>query len=303
MNKRLFTFGCSFTNYRWPTWADILGQEYNCFENWGQNGAGNHFILYSLTEAIRRRGINKKDTVAIMFSTFAREDRFVAGHWLTMGSVYNSAYPKEFVDNFTDPDGYLITNLSVIDAVRRILDGIGCQYELFSMATFDIDGPNLTKIFNFKKTIEDQTIGLYQDVIDQINPSMYEVVFNEDWHSRDSVVIPVARKEAAVLLQKRYKDCAGKDWPQFDDFMAGQTNGITKEIMAEIDQQFDFVAWRDRIVTLRQDHHPLPMEHYEYLEKLGFELTDKQQQFARTWNETVLTQEQINFKSKPLDRF
>ena len=32
MVKRLFTFGCSFTRYYWPTWADMLGQEYDEFE-------------------------------------------------------------------------------------------------------------------------------------------------------------------------------------------------------------------------------------------------------------------------------
>lgn len=33
---RLFTFGCSFTKFFWPTWADILGQEFDYYENWGR---------------------------------------------------------------------------------------------------------------------------------------------------------------------------------------------------------------------------------------------------------------------------
>ena len=36
--SRLFTFGCSFTNYAWPTWADFLGLEFEHFENWGVSG-------------------------------------------------------------------------------------------------------------------------------------------------------------------------------------------------------------------------------------------------------------------------
>jgi hypothetical protein len=24
MKSRIFTFGCSFTEYEWPTWADII---------------------------------------------------------------------------------------------------------------------------------------------------------------------------------------------------------------------------------------------------------------------------------------
>ena len=45
--KRAFVFGCSFTQYYWPTWADILGREFNKFENWGQCGGGNQFIFNS----------------------------------------------------------------------------------------------------------------------------------------------------------------------------------------------------------------------------------------------------------------
>ena len=36
---RLFTFGCSFTQYWWPTWADILGYQHDFYENWGRCGA------------------------------------------------------------------------------------------------------------------------------------------------------------------------------------------------------------------------------------------------------------------------
>jgi hypothetical protein len=45
--SRLFTFGCSFTNYRWSTWADCLAPEFDYFENWGQSGGGNHYIFNS----------------------------------------------------------------------------------------------------------------------------------------------------------------------------------------------------------------------------------------------------------------
>ena len=38
---RLYTFGCSMTSYFYPTWADILGQEFSYYENWGEPGAGN----------------------------------------------------------------------------------------------------------------------------------------------------------------------------------------------------------------------------------------------------------------------
>ena len=70
---RLFTFGCSFTKYIWPTWADILGREYKEFYNYGMSGGGNLFIFDSLIEAIAKHNINKDDTVIIIWTNVTRD--------------------------------------------------------------------------------------------------------------------------------------------------------------------------------------------------------------------------------------
>ena len=57
--SRLFTFGCSFTHWSWPTWADILGREFDEYENWGQRGGGNVFIFHSLIECYKKNKLNK----------------------------------------------------------------------------------------------------------------------------------------------------------------------------------------------------------------------------------------------------
>ena len=46
---RIFAFGCSLTQYFYPTWADILIHHYKSEgttigENWGRSGAGNQYI-------------------------------------------------------------------------------------------------------------------------------------------------------------------------------------------------------------------------------------------------------------------
>ena len=85
--KRLFTFGCSFTNYRWPTWADIVSQDYDYYENWGQRGGGNKYIYFSLIECHQRNNITADDTVMIMWSSQAREDKFLDNKWYTPGAI------------------------------------------------------------------------------------------------------------------------------------------------------------------------------------------------------------------------
>ena len=112
--SRLFAFGCSSTRYIWPTWADILGLEYDEFYNWGQGGAGNHFIFYTLVEAIERHKITSSDSVYIMWSSIGREDRFIKGDWFTPGSVYNGEYPQEYVEKFAEPDHFLLTSMTFV---------------------------------------------------------------------------------------------------------------------------------------------------------------------------------------------
>ena len=46
--KRLITFGCSFTDYSWPTWADIIALDREVeYENWAIGGGGNQQIACS----------------------------------------------------------------------------------------------------------------------------------------------------------------------------------------------------------------------------------------------------------------
>jgi hypothetical protein len=69
-----FAFGCSFTNYSWPTWADMIGKEFESYENWGKSGGGNQFIFNSLMECVVKNKISKDDTVIIMWTNISRED-------------------------------------------------------------------------------------------------------------------------------------------------------------------------------------------------------------------------------------
>jgi hypothetical protein len=70
---RIFTFGCSFTEYDWPTWADMLLFD-NEGLNMGNSGSGNVAMLYRLMECDRKYNINEDDTVIVMFTTPLRWD-------------------------------------------------------------------------------------------------------------------------------------------------------------------------------------------------------------------------------------
>jgi hypothetical protein len=194
--KRLFTFGCSFTQYwRWPTWADALGQEYEKAENWGVCGGGNSLIFYSLVECHQRNQITADDDVYIMWTNTSREDRYVRDRWHAAGNIYwtgGNDVPVEYILKFACERGYLIRDLATITATRHMLDHIGCRYRFLSKVPLSQTNESVGLASNPKDTVgSDQDIrDLYQDTLDLIAPSVFEVVFKHDWNSRPGIVDP-----------------------------------------------------------------------------------------------------------------
>lgn len=188
--KRLFTFGCSFTQYwRWPTWADALGRESEYFENWGQCGAGNCLIFYNLMECHQRNRITPEDQVYVMWTNTSREDRYVGRRWLAAGNIYwmaGNEFSEDYIRRYTCERGYLIRDLAVIAAARQLLQSWGCEYRFFSMVpltetneTCDL-GYNPDDVRGTDADVRE----LYRDVLDAIGPSVFDTVFRGNWQSR-----------------------------------------------------------------------------------------------------------------------
>jgi len=253
--NRFFSFGCSFTRSNVPTWADILGANFDYYQNWGQPGAGNSFIFYSVVECIKRNNINKNDTVAIMWSSIGREDRFVKGTgWITPGSIYNqNVYDKEFVKQYADPTGYLIRDLAHLSATKKILQSIGCRYHFFSVVPFSIFDDNNSSKFD----IESSIIDLYKDDLVEVKPSVYEIIFNNDWYSRPGLV-------DINLVKQEYKTVKGASWPSWEKFVLQEFDNVPARTIDEINNEYNL----SNKLLVRTDTHPTTDEHYEYLCKV-----------------------------------
>ena len=72
--KRLFAFGCSFTNYAWPSYADFLGYAFDKYENWGFPGFGNRAIAERVAECHAKNSLCKEDTVLVQWTSHTRND-------------------------------------------------------------------------------------------------------------------------------------------------------------------------------------------------------------------------------------
>ena len=179
--SRLVTFGCSFTNYRWSTWADCLAPEFDSFENWAQSGAGNEFIFNSVMEADQRQLFGPNDTVVVCWTTPTREDRYVQGRWHTLGNMFTCPiYNKEYLENHIDERGLLIKTLTYIKAVKTLLESRKTHWKFLSIDGFD-------------------SLNIYQDVVDSILPSYKAVLFPNSWPDRNGDPHPSPAEHLAYL--------------------------------------------------------------------------------------------------------
>jgi len=128
MSNRIFTFGCSFTDYVWPTWADMILYGNEGF-NMGIRGVGNEAILYRLLEVDRKYKLNNEDTVIIIFTTPIRWDLIISNNseWSGFGQTTTSSLSKYENELYT-VDGLIFKSMHTINLIKDFLDKKGVRY-------------------------------------------------------------------------------------------------------------------------------------------------------------------------------
>lgn len=252
-SNRLFAFGCSFTEYRWPTWANLLSREFKYFENWGRLGAGNTFIFNQLIECIHSKNLGAGDTVIIMWSSTNREDRYINNKWQFSGNIHiSNKFGTEFTKKLIDDKGCLLRDLAFISAAKDVLELRGIEY--YFLSAFDlIDDYLCSNVSNL-----DIIIDLHSSVLNMIHPSATKVLFDNKQPS-SRLPRPTAINQVTTIPEKVYNIIAGPDWPSYNLYLSKHFLKIKNAIVDEIIQ---------REQSLLLDWHPTPLEHLEYLQKI-----------------------------------
>ena len=137
MTKRVFAFGCSLTDYRWPTWADIIGRSYHNkgyeYYNFGNSGSGNQYIANSLHLANIKYKFTPDDIIIVMWSSWTREDRYildyswdlgVRGQWTKEGNILNAVfdsprYEPSFL-KYWSLENDIVKNIVAVNSARKM---------------------------------------------------------------------------------------------------------------------------------------------------------------------------------------
>ncbi len=108
----LHAFGCSFTRYYWPSWADLLGRT-RSVTNWAIPGLGNRGIFTRCYWAVKQGRITDQDRVAVQWSGHTRYDLWRETKWDQWGNVWgrqNTESMSYFLqDHWSDHDAKLQT--------------------------------------------------------------------------------------------------------------------------------------------------------------------------------------------------
>ena len=206
--KRLFTFGCSFTDYLWPTWANILGYEFREaeFYNFGKSGAGNHYIFNMLMQADAVYNFTHEDLIIVQWTNVGREDRYFhpgskvfeagsdrdRGGWVTPGNIYSQGtYDQEWIEKYFSEYGALVRDLAFIKAASEMLRH-KAQWHFLQMNelihyvnqwddSLKVEPDKHTsKVFG-KNLRVDQLRDIYKETISNLKPSFYSVLYNNNW--------------------------------------------------------------------------------------------------------------------------
>lgn len=179
--KRFFAFGCSFTRYAYPTWADIISVEMPEAEyyNLGTSGSGNLLISNRIAQANCKFKFCETDLIMVMWSSAYREDRYIEDNWLTAGNVYTQTlYDKNFVKNYCDPEGFLIRDMAILELTNGYLKGLPCDSYQFSISSLEEEPYVMNEAVNEQASFfMNKLRSIYPDVLDNIiSPSVMETL-------------------------------------------------------------------------------------------------------------------------------
>ena len=144
MNKRLFTFGCSFTSWKWPTWNDYIGLNFDKYYTLGCGGADNKNILYRLLQADKKYKFTSDDTIMIMFTSFNRfsyvdKDNFYIHNIGDLVEHNLKVHPIAKNYNFATA---IYDSCIMIQSLKTILDAKNIKYEFLQSMEHDFYNDN-----------------------------------------------------------------------------------------------------------------------------------------------------------------
>lgn len=176
---KIIAYGCSFTHYLYPSYADILAEDYDV-ENKGLSGCGNDYIHYNVMQDFRNDKLSAYDMIIIQWTAYTRynylnrKNRWMGMDgriwenpknmplWKTIKKIYNEKY------EFDRQINYIIGTKNTLDTLDSKVIHM-CHFESgLDFMLHDNISKKYRGTYNFKPTYFSPT-----DWID-VHPTVFD---------------------------------------------------------------------------------------------------------------------------------
>jgi hypothetical protein len=150
----MFAFGCSFTQYMWPTWANIIAYDQKKpLYNFAIAGMGNVGIMQRVLEADLKYNFTEDDDIYIMWSSWSRDDKVINNHYSSLGSIFNKSHSVKWLKENWSMENDIIKNVTAINFVNKVYkDNIVWQGHANEPYTSEIDDHRSMLVKTFTKS-------------------------------------------------------------------------------------------------------------------------------------------------------
>jgi hypothetical protein len=281
--SRLFTFGCSFTRYHYPTWADIVSKNFSEFQNWGRAGAGNNFILNSLNECDLRNKLGTNDTVIIMWAGLSRIDYYQINNWAHMHQRYYDLKSTEYP--YSCPQGYEMLSYAWMTSAVHVLNQIGCKWKMFQF---------------IQPETESDAFALYTPMLSNIVYAPFAA------NSQPYTLSPKSRIQVDDLFHR----LKGKDWPGLESILDGSFESLMLgDFIKNECKEFLAAVKKDQSISSgifnKLDQHPSPNTHLKWVEKnlSEYSIDEKTKQWVSHIDDCLVRKKDYAFDANSPVRF
>jgi hypothetical protein len=176
--SRVFTFGCSFTDYNWPTWADMILYK-NKGINYGICGGGFEQIMNSLIQCDIDFKLKESDHVVIVYPNLLRWDMPFYPRMLCLGNALTSPW-KDHLDKMYSIEGLTYKNLNLIVMIDYFLKSKKVKVHYSSIFPIFENPENYFMNIEFGDKIKSHLEFVQNTVMKNQLPDFYTFLYGND---------------------------------------------------------------------------------------------------------------------------
>lgn len=175
--KRFFSFGCSFTNYKWPMWPEIVANYIPTTYNFGCAGSDNRLIYLRILEADCLYNFNEDDLIIVMWTNIWRDTIFDPDISWQLQRINDSQLKFNQLN-------FIFRDFCFFKSIHNFLENKKVSYDFLSISGYSFDLFKSFHLFQHTQKELDEVknlINLFSPTLNQFKPSMFEVIYEKNW--------------------------------------------------------------------------------------------------------------------------